>query len=392
MKGFPPPAEEQVTLANWRQSPFNRWGFQHVGELIPVATAAAGRESHWHLREDPSDILDVEVKPADGKALTVEAALQSLSTDGFMVLRRGDIIAEHYRNGLGPDGAHILFSVTKSITAILGGILTARDVLDPNAPITDYVPEAAQTAYAGASVRHLLDMRTGIAFDEDYLATEGPIVQYREATGWNPPSPEGVAGLRQFLLTLTETQMPHGGPFRYLSPNSDVLGWVLERASGKRYADMLSELLWQPMGAEGDAYITVDAYGAPRTAGGLCMSLRDLARVGQLLLQDGKRDDTEIIPPDWIADMRRNGDKSAWADGDFAETMPSGMSYRSQWYILDGDEAPYYGIGIHGQYLFVDPAREVVIAMFSSRGQPLDPDEDALSLQVLQAVAARIAG
>src|SRR5437762_12985417 len=144
-------------------------------------------------------------------------------------------------------------------------------------------------------------MRAGVAFDEDYLATSGPIVAYRKATNWVPLDPGEVpSDLRSFFRTMTERDGPHGGRFHYVSPNTDLLGWVIERATGRRYPDLISELIWKPMGAGGSAYITVDRLGAPRCAGGLCATVRDLARVGQLIVQGGACGRGAIIPEGWL--------------------------------------------------------------------------------------------
>jgi CubicO group peptidase (beta-lactamase class C family) len=182
-------------------------------------------------------------------------------------------------------------------------------------------------------------MRAGISFDEDYLATSGPIVAYRKAVNWNPLEPgDTVSDLRSFYRELTNSSGPHGGPFNYVSRNTDLLGWVIERATGERYADLMSELLWKPVAAVRSAYITVDRLGAPRSAGGVCTTVRDLARVGQLMVEGGARGTTEIVPASWIDDIARNGDADAWAPGNGARYFPGlAIRYRSKWYVLDGE-------------------------------------------------------
>lgn len=253
----------QATLANWRTAPFNRWGFQHVRELVPSADIANDPERASALppaHEDLSGLgLDAEQ--------TLAGFLQDTDTDAFVVLRKGRVVFEHYANGMSAHTPHILMSVSKSMLGLLAGILAARGVLDVERRVIDYMPELARTAYAGASVRQLLDMRVGIAFDEDYLATAGPIIEYRKATNWNPlGAGEAPSDLHSFFGTLTQSDGAHGGRCHYVSPNTDLLGWVIERAAGARYADLMSELLWRPMGAERSAYITVDRLGAPRVA------------------------------------------------------------------------------------------------------------------------------
>jgi len=268
------------------------------------------------------------------------------------------------------------------------GVLAARNAFDPDRLVTDVIPEVRGTAYDGATIRHLLDMRAGIAFDEDYLATSGPIVAYRKAVNWNPLAPgETPTDLRSFYRELTKSSGPHGGPFNYVSPNTDLLGWVIERATGQRYVDVMSELLWRPLGAARSAYITVDRLGAPRCAGGVCTTVRDLARVGLLLVQGGARGSTPIVPERWIDDIAHHGDPAAWAAGNGSEFFPGlPLRYRSKWYVQDGAAPVLFGFGIHGQFLIVDRQREIVIAKVSSQALPIDVDRIAVMMLAVAAI------
>ena len=261
MAGFPPSAAGQVTLANWRTAPFNKWSFTHLRELIPSAAIA----------NDPDDVAELSAAPVDldgvefgfgGSRYDLGRFLVETETDGMLVLREGGIVHEHYGPGMDAATPHFLASVTKSVLGLVAGILAGRGALDVGAPVTEWIPEVAETAWAGATLRDLLDMRVGILFDEDYLATSGAIIEYRKAQGWDPLAPgEEPSDLRTWFRSLTEPDGPHGGAFHYVSPNTDLLGWVIERAAGRRYPDLVSELLWQPMGATSGAYITVDRLG-----------------------------------------------------------------------------------------------------------------------------------
>jgi CubicO group peptidase (beta-lactamase class C family) len=374
MAGFPPAPEGQVTLANWRQSPFNHWAFHHVREIIPSADIPNDPRAVSTLKSAPQDFGDLPVAAADGTSVPFRQFLADTDTDGIVILHKGAVVLEHYANGMTERSPHILMSVSKSMLGLVAGILSGARILDVDRPVTDYIPEVARTAYAGATVRHLLDMRTGLVFDENYLATEGPIIEYRKSTNWNPLAPgETPSDLRSFYRHLTEADRPHGGRFHYISVNTDLLGWVVERASGKRFADLFSELIWQPMGAAENAYITVDRLGASRCAGGMCMATRDLARIGQLILERGARGTQQIIPESWIADILENGDTDAWNASTFVDLYPGlPMHYRAKWYVEHGRQPLLFGMGIHGQNLFIDPANEIVIAKFSSQAPPLD--------------------
>lgn len=394
MQGFPPPPESQATLANWRSRPFNRWAFHHVREIVPSADVPAEPGKARPLPRRDADYGGLRVPRADGPPLDLDGFLAATDTDAIVVLHEGRVVLERYDGGNSARTPHILMSVSKSVLGLLAGILADRGILEPERPAADYVPELAATAYSAATVRHLLDMRVGIAFDEDYGATSGPIVEYRKATNWNPLGPgDAPSDLRSFYAGLTGRDGPDGGRFHYVSPNTDLLGWIYERASGRRYADLLSELLWAPMGAETNAYITVDRLGAPRCAGGLCVTAPDLARLGQLVLEDGRRDGRQIVPAAWIADIATNGDRTAWRGGAFVDLFPMpGMSYRSQWYIDQEGGPLMFGFGIHGQHLFVDRERGIVVAKQSSQALPIDADRMALTLRGVAAIADRLAG
>jgi CubicO group peptidase (beta-lactamase class C family) len=374
MDTFPPPPGTRVTLANWRQPPFNRWGFQHVREIIPTADIANDPGDLWRLPPAAGGLPGFSVEDGRGGRLDLDGFLEASETDAFIVVHHGRTIVEHYANGMSRATPHILMSVSKSMLGLLAGILAARGGLDLEGSATRYVPELAGSAFDGATVRHLLDMRSGLDFDEDYLATSGPIIEYRKSTNWNPLQPGEVeSDLRTFLPELQARMGPHGGRFNYVSPCTDLLGWIIERATGRRYADLLSEYLWKPLGAAHPAYITVDRLGAPRCAGGMCVTATDLARVGQLLVENGSRGGREIVPAAVIADLVEGGDRDAWNAGSFVEFYPGrAMHYRSKWYVEHGSGTLIFGMGIHGQNLFVDRARRLVIAKLSSQAQPLD--------------------
>lgn len=370
MDGFPPAPAGQVTLANWRTGPFNKWAFQHVREIVPSADIPNDPDNVWRLPSAPMDLSGLRI---EGE-MDLHRFLVQTDTDGIVILHRGRIVAEAYANGMTQASPHIFMSVSKSMLGMLCGILAASGKLDLEAPVTSLVPEVAATAYKDATIRQLLDMRAGILFDENYLATSGPIIAYRKSTNWNPLEPgEKPTDLRSFYPQLSESDGPHGGRFHYVSPNTDLLGWAIERATGERYADVMSRVVWQPLGAERSAYITVDRLGAPRCAGGFCATARDLARVGQLLVQGGRRGAKQIVPEAWIDDLVSGGDRAAWDKGDFIPYYPGlPISYRSKWYVLHGPSPMLFGLGVNGQNLFVDRKNEIVIAKFSSQAMPMD--------------------
>ena len=393
MQGFPPSPETQVTLANWRTPPFNKWGFQHVREIVPSADITAAVDDSMPLATELVKLDDLNIDDGDGRSMTFGDFLDHTHTDGIVILRDGNVVFEKYMTGMNARTPHILMSVSKSMLGLLAGVLVDRGDLDPEQLVSDIVPEVADTAYRGATVRHLLDMRVGIDFDEDYLATSGAIIEYRKSTNWNPLEPgETATDLRSFYYELQDRSGEHGGPTNYVSPNNDLLGWVMERATGRRYADLMSDLIWQPVGAGDNAYITVDRLGAPRCAGGMCTTARDLARVGQMMAMGGSRGGTSIVPERWIDDIEGNGSTAAWEDGTLAGYFPGlDISYRSQWYSLHGDTPLLFGFGVHGQFLFVDRKSGTVIAKFASQPLPLDTEKIVSTVKAATQIVRRLA-
>ena len=387
MDGFPPRPEAQVTLANWRTPPFNRWAFHHVREILPTADIAHDPASVRDLASRPAALDRLRI-PVGTNALTLDQALDATSTDGLVVLHQGAIVLERYFNGMTQRSPHILMSVSKSMLGLLAGILAGQRILDVTRPVTDVIPELKSTAWDGATIMQLLDMRTGVDFIEDYQATSGPMISYRRAAGWNPLGPgEMASDLRSFFQELRNTDGPHGDRFWYVSPNTDLLGWIIERLTGRRYADLLSELLWQPMGAAENAYITVDRLGAPRAAGGMCTTTRDLARLGQMILEAGSCGGRQVVPSSWIDMIIEDGDPDAWAAGNLASYFPGiSIHYRAKWYVDRRAPRLLFALGIHGQNLFIDTSNRIVIAKFSSQAQPLDAERIELTGKLIGAL------
>lgn len=366
MQGFPPPTNAVVTVADrWQSGPLNRWAFQHVRELIPTARVARA-EAPSPLAAGPIDLDAVATAAPDGRRVRLQEWLAETHTDAFVVVRHGRVVDERYFHGMTASTTHLLQSVTKSIVGTLAGILAGRGLLHPDELVTTYVPELSGTSFDGATVRHLLDMRTGTRFDEEYDDPKADVVLYEAAIGWAPPDPAAPSGTYDYIATL-QNKEAHGGIFDYRSILTDVLGWVLEKASGTRLPDLVGREIWQPIGAEHDADFTVDRCGTALADGGLCVTARDLARFGLPFLTDGFHNGARIVPPSWIADCRHFDDdlRTAYARSKEARYRP-GWVYRDQWWSRDSDEGILMGVGIYGQMLYIDPPAGVVIAKLSS--------------------------
>ena len=352
------PLSDVAKLDNWRTTPYSKWSFHHVREIVPSA----------EIKNNNQVIVPLSKNIRTFANLNISKIMDETETDAIVITKDNDILFEKYNNKMTESSPHILFSVSKSILGLLVGSLVESKELKEDDLVIKYIPELDGTAYSDATIRDLLDMRVGVKFDEDYTAVSGPIVNYRYAANWNPV-PEGVeAGdLRSFMSSLTERDGKHGGRFHYVSPNTDLMAWVCERATGLRYAELLSERLWTPIGAEYSGYITLDRIGAARAAGGVCFTARDLARVGLLIANNGCANGKQIISEAWIDDIVNNGSDDAWKKREGMDefgNMP--MHYRSFWYVQKDGDPLVHGLGIHGQYLFIDPKLNLSISWFSS--------------------------
>ncbi len=362
MVGFPPPAPHRVTLENWQRPPYNRWAFLHTREVLPTARISRGSRSR-DLPERPAKALQsLEFEGLRGRT-TLATFLDESWTDGLIAVHRGQVVTEEYRNGMHRGTRHLAMSVSKSITSLVIGILVDRGLLRLDEAITNYMPELAGTAYEGATIQHALDMQVSMSWHEDYKGSESEFWRLDAACGWGPARPGAAGCLLDFMRDL-KPDGPHGRQTQYASPNTDLLALVAERVSGKRFADLVSKELWQPMGAELDADLTVDPAGSAVADGGFCVSLRDFARVG-LLLAEGGRD---VVPQPWVEESLR-GDPKAFESTSYGADLPGG-SYQNQWWHFDGRT---FALGIHGQMIAVDVKAQLVVVFVSSAPAPSDP-------------------
>lgn len=356
---------DRPTLDNWMRPPHPFWSFRHVRELIPTARIRHGHHPRALPFEPAGNLLDLRFESKAGERVVGEY-LANTQTDALVAIKDGKVVLEWMAPGIRDDEPHLMFSVTKSITALLCGALVGAGKIDPDAPVVQYVPDVAGGGFGDATVRHLLDMEASYSFVEDY--SPGPdIVLYRNSAGWYPAPPDHM-GLHEFLASR-QKEGEHGQRFRYMSPTTDMLGWVCEAASGLPYALAVSQYLWVPMGAEADGDMTLDRFGVPRAAGGLSGTARDIARLGMIVAEGG----AGIVPEDFIDDLTNGGDPAHWAIGDYADWLPGGC-YRSCWYQPRVDPDCVMAVGIHGQMIYVDRPRNIVVVKQSSWDTPDNND------------------
>ena len=396
MQGFPPPKDKLITQhdSNYFSFPKLRWSVCHLREFLPTEEISRGLGAPMPLSyPSPAEFADMAREidaltfmPMNGDTpMTWEESLYANYTDGMLIMHRGQVVYERYFGCLEEDGKHAIMSMTKSITGLLGEILVAESVLDDTLLVRDVIPEIGDSAFATATVREVMDMTTGVQYSEDYSDPNADIWLYSAAA--SPlPKPEGYDGPNGYWEYLQQVapEGEHGAEFHYKTINSDMLGWMISRVTGKAVTDLASERLWSRMGAEQDAYQTVDGKGVPFAGGGVTASLRDLGRLGQLLLDGGiAADGTRLFPAEVVEAIAAGGDQSKFSG--FA-TIPNG-SYTSQFWVFHNDNGAYAARGVHGQTIYVDPTAEMVLVRLASFPRAQNGFIDPTSLPAYQAVA-----
>jgi CubicO group peptidase (beta-lactamase class C family) len=376
-----------VSKPNWDRPPQNRWSFRHIREILPTVEVWRGRGP---VREFPRTELpldDLLVSPSSSLA----GHLTETYTDGFLVIKTGNIVYERYFGGMTERCLHLSQSVAKSFIGMLTGIVAGKGLLDLSKPIADHVPELAQTGWNGASVQQVLDMTSGVRFSEAYTDPFSDIGQTDVASGWKPVT-EGSdlnfnwpSHVWEQILGLHDVTRPHGTAFEYRSIETDVLAFCLERVTGKRLAQLLSEEVWQKMGAEESGCFTVDPAGYALADGGFNACLRDYGRFGQLILEGGRG----IIPSSWI-EATRNGNHDMFG-GSYGETLPGG-AYHNQFWIEEAKSRAIMARGVFGQWIYINWDYDMVIVKLSSFPEFINAAYEVASLKAAHVIGKRLSG
>lgn len=374
-----------MAKSDWDRPPWNRWSFQHVREILPTAEIWRGRGPVRDLPRREEQLDDLAVVGFGGGAMPLSAFLEESFTDGLLVMRNGTIACERYLNGMDDRTLHLSQSVAKSFVGVLAGILVGTGAIATETELAAVVPELAATAYRGARLRHVLDMTSGVRFTEDYTDPESDMARLDVAAGWKPP-PAGAhwpGTVLELIGSLEVGEAAHGSRFAYRSIETDVLALALERATGRRLPDLLSELLWQPLGMEESGNITVDAAGFALGDGGLSATLRDYGRFGQMVLDHG----AGIVPESWIA-ATRSADHAVFG-APYDAVLPRG-GYRNQFWVEDEVGRNLMARGVFGQLIHIDFARRTVVVKLSSWPHFVNPGWTKATLAVVRRIGAAL--
>ncbi len=377
------PRPAGVTGETWQFGPLNRWAYTHLREVLPTKDIPNDYRAVRPLPgiDTASGDLDIII---DGQSERLSEAMVRLYVDGVLVLKDGQAMVERYEGTLTPERPHLMWSVTKTVTGLTAASVYADGLIDLDKTVADYVPELAASGWGSDTLRDVLDMRDSSNWTEDYDAADSTVRRQDCADGLlTGAACEGIPVTGNYTFLPDVGRDPaRTGNFIYKSGTTDVMAWVLEAATGDRFADLVAERIWKPVGAERSAHITVDTGGFTLASGGMSATLRDIARVGQLMLDRGKAGEQQVIPAGWIDDVFGHAVPIARQADPSAAARPY---YRSFVWGLGDGRGTVYAEGVHGQFVFVSPSTNTVIAMFSSwpnadGGAPGVGHDDAMQL------------
>ncbi len=388
MRGFPPPPERRIRFSDgsFNEWPQRRWTYNHVEELVPTRAVWRGRGPAIALPVSPLPLDGLRIDRAAG-ALSWDEALESSYTDSLLVLHRGEAVYETYLAESAPHLRHLIMSCSKSMVGLIAESLIRDGVIDPLAPVPTILPELAASAWGDATVRDVMDMRVGLDYDEDYTDPDSDVWRFIRCTGMIPPLPGQEAIGPADVLPTFNKRGEHGQEFSYQEPNIFVLSWLVRRAAQAPLVELVSDRIWQHIGAEHDCTHMLDPSGGETMP---AMTLRDFGRWGQLVLTRGRVGDRQVLPAEIFDDIFQGGDQAAFASAGY-DTLPD-WSYRSQWWVrhIDGRTC-LQARGAYGQFLYIDQVNELVIARFGSAKEAPSYLLDHILLPTIDAITDFVA-
>ncbi len=305
----------------------------------------------------------------------LEPWLQERAVTSLVVLKNGQMVHESYHQGTKDTDLRISWSVAKSfLSALMGVVLEEGHIASIDDQVTKYVPRLKGSAYEGASIRNVLNMASGVHFDEDYLAFKSDINKMGRVLALG-------GSMDDFAASITERDYAPGDTWQYVSIDTHVLGMVIRGATGCRIRELMVEKLLAPLGLEADPIYLTDGHGVAFVLGGLNLRTRDYARMGQLFLQKGKWNGVQVVPESWVEQSTVNS----------APNRPADTGYGFQWWLpVDGNEGEYFARGVYGQYIYVNPTHNVVIAANSADRDFSEEHANLQNIAMFRAIAAKV--
>lgn len=384
--------DDPITTLNWGIAPNNRWSFQYMQALFPTCRLGRGTAAPFEYAVAEQDLHDIAYTCVSGEAGTVKQMIDDSYTDSFLVVKSGAIVTEQYFNNMTADTLHLMNSVTKPFVSMLAGIAVERGLLNPEALITEYLPGLGNSAWEGATVRHLLDMTAGANYGEDYADPEADFWKEAAVVGWRPALVEENTpdSLYNYAKSLLGKEHENGSIFHYRTVNTNVIGMILEKTMGGHLGDLLTDEIWSKLSPRNDANVVVDKLGALYVGAGMSACTRDLANFGMMMINGGRLNGQQIVPAVWIQDSI-TGDVTSRRCYEDSEYAAFGFShYRNQVWIKDSAKQVMLALGIHGQIIYMDELNDIVMVKLSTQPESVDMDMFMDAFAAMDAIADKL--
>ena len=379
MQGLPASAKSQVTFKNYRSYPYSKWAFNHAGAPFNLLMVPRAGAIDFFKESVDASISKQQVTLSEKRVASVEEIFADNDTDSIVFIKDGIIKYEQYWNFANKDRQHIWFSSTKSLVSTAFGILVTQGKVDLQASPAKYIPELKNSGFARTSIQNVLNHSTAINFKEnytdlnsDFLKHYAPALNMAFLPGARDAQPENTKtyGIHDFVSYFIEEDktIKPGDAFDYNSANADVLGWLIARISGMELNEFISKNIWSKLAVEHDAAIAVDRAYMPVATAGMNTTLRDVARFGSMILNDGQYNGEQIIPKEWLTQIITitDKDKNKMFTNEKYKNE-SWQAYKNMWWVLDAKQGEFAAVGIHGQVIYINKSKNVVAAMFSSQ-------------------------
>ncbi|PED07181.1 serine hydrolase domain-containing protein [Bacillus pseudomycoides] len=362
------PSKENVTKENWLQDPYLRWSYTHMKELALTSEVKNSSEQVSPFPTALQNLDDFSVKKENGSNIPLKKLLDENKTDAFVVIHNGKLVYEQYFNGYKQNEPHGMASLAKVFTGALVQSLTEEGLIDVNKTAETYVKELRNTPFGKATIQQLMDMQISAEYPTHgyiQLGLENQDAQLYLASNILPRGKNynGPMKIYDMLREAKETASP-GTAFSYNNGSSETLGWIIRTVTGKSLAENVSERIWSKIGMEENAYYVTDETGVEQASAGLNATARDMARFGQLILNNGHYNGMQMLPssiPENIKSIQ---------EGELPIGPGAPISYHNQWWIPHNEQGAFEVLGSYGQCLYIDPTANMVIVHFSSNASP----------------------
>jgi CubicO group peptidase (beta-lactamase class C family) len=355
-----------INLSNWHEPANRNWSYRHTVDVLPFTRKISRGDGAVHEFDlAPIDISSVKVDYRDREMLLKEYLKES-HCDGFLVLKGNDIVYENYRR-MDSEDRHLCQSVTKTTVCAVIGNLVVDGLIDPTKTVDTYIPQLA-SGFNGVTVQDLLDMNVALDFSEDFTDPNADIYEYEMLGGWHPDTGGQAEGILSYISKLErDPNFQLDGATHYLCPNTDMLGVIIEKITGRPFTEVFRDNIYRHIGAEADGYYATDAKGGVVCSGGMILRLRDLARYAQTFANKGLANDgTQVIPQHWIDDCLDTARGTRYY-------MGHAYQYHNQ---MTSNARALCHLGVGGQMMYANTETKVVVVQFSTTSAPSNGDLD----------------